>query len=561
MRNIRGDLFGGITAAIVALPLALAFGVASGAGAIAGLYGAIFTGFFAALFGGTPSQVSGPTGPMTVVMASVFTQLIAASPENGMAMAFTAVMLSGVFQILFGILKLGQFITLMPYTVISGFMSGIGVIIIALQIAPLAGHSAQGKVVDGLQELPEALANPHLVAAGLGLLTLAIVFGWPRKLERIIPSPLVALIFCTTIAVLVFPNSDFDRIGTIPQGLPQLQWPQLSLEQIKDVVGYGLMLATLGAIDSLLTSLVADSLTRTHHNSEKELIGQGIGNFLSGLFGGLPGAGATMRTVINVQAGGRTPLSGTIHALILLLIVLFAGDITAQIPQAVLAGILIKVGIKIIDWSFLWRVCQVSARASIVTYGVLLLTVFVDLITAVIVGAFVTNILTIQRLSSLQIDKIRAVTHPDEDSEVELTSEEKKLMREAQGRILLVRMSGPITYGAARTISYHMGREYSVLILDLTEVSLIGVSASLIIEAKVKEVCQHRSGQVFVVGAKGQVKERLRRFRVQDMLPAANFLPTCSVALRMAATLPKVGASGSPPVLSSPVRTEYTEVS
>ncbi|WP_346289785.1 SulP family inorganic anion transporter [Sphaerothrix gracilis] len=551
LRNLRGDLFGGLTAAIVALPLALAFGVASGAGAIAGLYGAVFTGFFAALFGGTPAQVTGPTGPMTVVMATVFTKLIAANPENGLAMAFTAVMLSGVFQILFGILRLGQFITLMPYTVISGFMSGIGVIIIALQLAPLLGHPAQSSVIDSLQQLPEVLADPQPVAAGLGILTLAIVFGWSGRLARTVPSPLVALIVCTAIAIFVFPNSDVARIGEIPQGFPELQWPRLNLNQLRDIVGYGLMLATLGAIDSLLTSLVADNITRTQHDSERELVGQGIGNLLSGLFGGLPGAGATMRTVINVQAGGRTPLSGMFHALVLLCIVLWAGDITARIPHAVLAGILIKVGIKIIDWSFLWRVCQVSMRATLVTYGVLLLTVFVDLITAVVVGAFVANMLTIHRLTSIQIEQVRAITHPDEDPKVILTPEEQQLMHQCQRRVVLIQMSGPMSFGAARTIAYHMGRDYEVLILDLSNVPLMGVTASLTIESEVKAARRRRQGEIFIVGAKGQVKERLRRFQIQETLPTRNFLPSCDYALRLALALLDNTAAPDP-VVSSP---------
>ncbi|MGB3138853.1 MAG: SulP family inorganic anion transporter [Nodosilinea sp.] len=536
IQNLRGDLFGGLTAAIVALPLALAFGVASGAGAIAGLYGAIFTGFFAALFGGTPSQVSGPTGPMTVVMATVFTKLVADNPD-GMAMAFTAVMLSGVFQILFGVLRLGRFITLMPYTVISGFMSGIGVIIVVLQIAPLLGYPAQSGVLPALRALPEALANPEPTAAGLGVLTLAIVFGWRGRLARIVPSPLVALIVCTALSMLVFANSDVARIGEIPQGLPQIQWPRLTLAQLRDIVGYGLMLATLGAIDSLLTSLVADNLTRTQHDSEQELIGQGIGNLLSGLFGGLPGAGATMRTVINVQAGGRTPLSGMVHALVLLCIVLWAGGITAQIPHAVLAGILIKVGLHIIDWEFLWQICQVSLRATVVTYGVLILTVFVDLITAVVVGAFVANMLTIQRLTSLQIDKVRAVTHPDDDAKVVLTAAERDLLAQAQGRALLIQMSGPMSYGAARTISFHMGRDYDALILDMSAVPLLGVTASLTIGNEVKAASRQRRGEIFIVGATGQVEERLRRFRVQNTLPAGNFLPTCHQALEQALSI------------------------
>lgn len=536
-RNLRGDLFGGLTAAIVALPLALAFGVASGAGAIAGLYGAVFTGFFAALFGGTPTQVSGPTGPMTVVMATVFTKLVAANPDSGLAMAFTAVMLSGVFQILFGVLRLGQFITLMPYTVISGFMSGIGVIIITLQLAPLLGHPAQSDVLSGLQALPSAVADPHPVAAGLGILTLVIVFAWTGKLARILPSPLVALISCTALSILLFGDSDVARIGEIPQGLPELQWPSLNLRQMRDIFGYGLMLATLGAIDSLLTSLVADNITRTRHDSEQELIGQGIGNLLSGLFGGLPGAGATMRTVINVQAGGRTRLSGMFHALVLLSIVVWAGDITAQIPHAVLAGILIKVGIKIIDWSFLWRVCQVSLRAAIVTYGVLLLTVFVDLITAVVVGAFVANMLTIHRLTSIQVEQIRAISHPKDDPKVILSPEERHLMLQAQGRIVLIQMSGPMSYGAARTIAYHMGHDYEALILDLSDVPIVGVTASLTIEAEIKAARRRQQGNIFIAGANNRVKERFRRFRVQDFLTVGDFSPDLHTALTAALTL------------------------
>jgi SulP family sulfate permease len=279
---------------------------------------------------------------------------------------------------------------------------------------------------------------------------------------------------------------------------------------------------------------VADNISRTQHNSEQELIGQGIGNLLSGLFGGLPGAGATMRTVINIQAGGQTPLSGMFHALVLLCIVLWAGGITSQIPHAVLAGILIKVGMRIIDWDFLWRVCQVSIRATVVTYGVLLLTVFVDLITAVAVGAFVANILTIQRLTSLQIEKVRAIQHPADDPEVRLTPEEAHLLQQARERVLLIQISGPMSYGAARTIAFHMGRSHEVIILDLSQVPLIGVTASLTIEKEVKAARQQRHRQIYIVGAQGQVADRLRRFKVHNALPASHFLPTCYRALTLA---------------------------
>ena len=329
-RNLRGDLFGGLTAAIVALPLALAFGVSVSPenGAIMGLYGAVFIGFFAALFGGTPSQISGPTGPMTVVMATVFGTLVKNNPDAGMAIAFTVVMMGGAFQILFGLLRLGKYITLIPYTVISGFMSGIGFIILAIEIGPFFGHQGSASVIESLQQSSDYISNLNPIATGLSILTLIIVFGSPPKLNRIIPSPLLALVICTLISVFVFPDSGIPVIGKIPTGLPKPQLPQFDFDQLRIMVEYGLMLATLGSIDSLLTSLVADNITRTTHDSDRELIGQGIGNLLAGLFGGLPGAGATKRTVINVRAGGTTPISGMIHAVVLLVIVLGAGKLT-----------------------------------------------------------------------------------------------------------------------------------------------------------------------------------------------------------------------------------------
>ena len=305
--NLRGDFFGGVTAAIVALPLALAFGVTSGAGPIAGLYGAICTGFFAALFGGTPSQITGPTGPMTVVIASIFTTLVARNPDNGLAMGFTVVILGGALQIVMGVLRLGKYITLMPYTVVSGFMSGIGVIIILLQIAPLVGYPGASGVMSSVGQLPTVLANINPVAAGLGTLTLAIVFFMPARVKRLVPAPLIALVVCTLISVGLFPADALPRIGDIPSGLPSPHLPYFSWVELKDILVYSVMLAVLGAIDSLLTSLVADNMTRTQHVSDRELVGQGIGNMVSGLLGGLPGAGATMRTVINIKSGGKTP--------------------------------------------------------------------------------------------------------------------------------------------------------------------------------------------------------------------------------------------------------------
>ena len=516
-RNLRGDVFGGLTAAIVALPLALAFGVSSGAGAITGLYGAVFVGLFAALFGGTPSQISGPTGPMTVVMATVFTALIDKYQEGdvGLAMAFTVVMLGGLFQILFGVLRLGEYITLMPYTVISGFMSGIGFIILLLQIGPFFGSDGSANVIDSVRNLPTFIDNANPAATFLGVITLAIVFAAPAKLNRILPAPLLALVVCTTISVLFFPDSGVKTIGEIPSGLPSLHLPVFRPDQIRDMIGYGLMLGILGSIDSLLTSLVADNITRTQHDSDRELIGQGIGNLISGLFWGLPGAGATMRTVVNVRAGGKTPLSGMIHAFVLLFIVLGLGKLLSieNIPNAVLAGILIKVGIDIIDWGFLKRAHLISWRATGLMYLVLFLTVFVDLITAVGVGVFIANLFTLKRLSDIQADEVKAITTPN--GKLSLDPEEEMLLNQANGRILLFQLGGPMSFGAAKAISQQISivEDYDVLILDLRSVPYLGVTATLAIENMVKEAKEKRR-DVFLVGASGRVEDRLRRLKI-----------------------------------------------
>lgn len=522
--NLRGDLFGGMTAAIVALPLALAFGVASGVGPIAGLYGAICLGFLAALFGGTPSQISGPTGPMTVLIGSIVTSLATIDPQTGLAsgeglaLVFTVIMLGGLFQIAMGVFRLGKYITLIPYTVISGFMSGIGTIIIILEIGPLLGHKSSANVIESFQQIPDFIRTANPVATGLGALTLLILFGSPARLNRILPAPLIALVVCTLLSVGLFGESAIPRIGAIPSGLPSWQWPQLRWENLKDMLGYGLILATLGALDSLLTSLVADNITRSNHNSDRELIGQGIGNLFSGLLGGLPGAGATMRTVVNVQSGGKTPISGMAHALVLAVIVLKAGSLTAPIPHAVLAGILFKVGIDIIDWEFIKRAHRLSWVAAGLMYLVLFLTVFVDLITAVAVGVFLANILTIRKLTDLQIQDMKAITRTD--NEDWLLPEEKALLDAARGRVLMFSLSGPMSFGAAKSISQRLSivEDYEILILDLSQVPRLGVTALLAIETMLQDSLNSQRA-VFIVGAAGQVRRRLERLEIVRRLP------------------------------------------
>ncbi|AFZ31133.1 sulfate transporter [Gloeocapsa sp. PCC 7428] len=533
-RNLRGDLFGGITAAIVSLPLALAFGVASGAGAVAGLYGAVCVGFFAALFGGTPTLISEPTGPMTVVITGIIASLTASNPENGLAMAFTVVMLAGLFQILFGVFKLGKYITLMPYSVISGFMSGIGVILIILQIAPFLGQAApKGGVLGTVQSLPQLFSNINPAEAILGALSLAILFFMPRKFKRIVPPQLVALIVGTIVSLIFFQGVEIRRIGEIPTGLPQLQMPVFTAGQMTTMVIDGIVLGMLGCIDTLLTAVIADSITRTQHNSDKELIGQGIANMVSGLCGGLPGAGATMGTVVNIQAGARTALSGLTRAIILLVVLLGAASLTQPIPMAVLAGIALKVGIDILDWSFLKRAHRVSLKGTLIMYGVLFLTVFVDLIVAVGVGVFIANILTIERLSQHQSQDVKVISDTDDD--IILTQEEKQLLEQANNRVLLFYLSGPMIFGLSKAIAreHTAMQDHDVLILDLSDVPILGVTASLAIENAIKDAVE-QGRQVFIVGATDKIKRRLERLGIFDLLPSQNVTMDRVEALRQA---------------------------
>ncbi len=538
--NLRGDLFGGVTTAVVSLPLALAFGVASGVGPIGGLYGAICVGFFAALFGGTPTLISEPTGPMTVVMTAIVAGLTANNPENGLAMAFTVVMLAGIFQIIFGIFKLGKYITLMPYSVISGFMSGIGVILIILQIAPFLGQAApKGGVLGTVIAIPQLLTNMNLPEAILGGLTLAIIIFMPKKLASIVPPQLVALIVGTVISLTIFQGVDIRRIvdvGQIPVGLPELRAPIFTPGQLTTMLVDGVMLGMLGCIDTLLTAVVADSLTRTEHKSDKELIGQGIGNIVSGLCGGLPGAGATMGTVVNIQTGAKSALSGLTRAVVLLVVVLGAARLTEPIPMAVLAGIALKVGLDILDWSFLKRSHKVSIKGSLIMYGVLLLTVFVDLIVAVGVGVFIANILTIERLSSLQSQEVKLITDTDDDAR--LTSEQKQLLDLGQGHIMLFYLSGPMIFGLSKAIAreHNAMKGADALVIDLSDVPLMGVTASLAIENMIRD-SYDKGIQIYIVGASDAVQRRLKRLGLLDLITPDYFLSDRTVALHQALSL------------------------
>ena len=513
-KHFRGDLFGGITAGIVALPLALAFGLQSGLGAAAGLYGAIFISFFAALFGGTNTQISGPTAPITAVSVVIIAGIVAAN-EGDMERALPAILmvflLSGLIQIVLGFINVGQYIRYVPYPVVSGFMTGIGVIILITQILPmmgyypkedvayvdtykpqaeevilerilkeeaaeeilvledfketikraeqitqtdiqkesiaLAGNNAAG-VMGALRMLPTAIRNINTTDLLLGLLTIFIIYGF-KRITTAVPSTLVALIVVTLGAYLLIPG--YRTIGEIPRGLPMPQlgmFAGFSFAQIQPYIMTAVSLALLGAIDSLLTSIVADNMTKTKHNPNQELIGQGIGNSIAAVFGGIPGAGATIRTVVNINSGGKTRLSGMTAGVLLLLVLLILGPVASKIPAAVLAGILVTVGIGVMDYKGLGAIRNIPIAEVIVMLLVLGLTVFVGLIEAVMIGMVLSSILFMKKVSDVVDHRTKSAPLKDFSRELPWV-DEGNIIDKVGDRVYIKHLDGPLFFGFA----------------------------------------------------------------------------------------------------------------
>ncbi|MEE4185728.1 MAG: SulP family inorganic anion transporter [Gammaproteobacteria bacterium] len=522
---LRGDLFGGLTAAVVALPLALAFGVASGVGPIAGLYGAIAVGFFAAIFGGTPAQVSGPTGPMTIVMAAVVSLY-----ANDLATAFLIVMAGGLIQIVFGLLRVGSFISYTPYSVISGFMSGVGVIIILLQVPVFLGApSAPATPLSVLQSLPAVMADTDAASLVTAVASLLAMLFWPKSLRIFVPPPLAALLVGAGMSLLI--PGGVQVIGTVPTGFPQFHWPSVPPEQIAGVIQPAFILALLGSIDSLLTSLIADSVTRSHHDSNRELVGQGIGNLAAGLLGALPGAGATMRTLVNVRAGGRTRVSGVVHSLILLILALGLGPLVEDIPLAALAGILVKVGWDIIDWNYLKRLHRAPREKVLVMLITLGLTVFVDLITAVAVGLIIAGFVTARWMEAEELKGVTAVALTDDSAVAE---KDREALRELREDVLVISLRGRFSYASARQLTRRAGiaagGAYRVVILDFSEAAYIDTSAGM----AVREIIESLNSQdvaCITAGLGGQAMKDLDDLGVLELVPEERCCETKAQAI------------------------------
>ena len=538
LQTFRGDVFGGITAAVVGLPVALAFGVASGLDPVAGIYGAIAVGFFAAVFGGTRSQISGPTGPMAVAMAVV----VAANADN-LAEAFTIVIMAGLIQILLGVLRIGRFVAYTPYSVISGFMSGIGVIIILLQTLPFVGAKvAEGGPLGAVKSWPDVMTDINVNALAIAAVTLAVGVLWPNRLRQYLPPTLAALLAGTLLSVLWLTNTPV--IGDVPTGLPDIRLPELSVGALGRAIQPALIIALLGSIDSLLTSLVADAMTRTRHNPNRELIGQGIGNMVAGFIGGLPGAGATMGTVVNIRAGGSTQVSGVLRAVILLALILGLGRYVESIPHAALAGILMKVGWDIIDWRFLTRVHRVQREHLLVMVITLLLTVFLDLVTAVAIGLIAAGMASARLWERLELDSVISVPLLDRnflygksefegfDLDAEDEEDEEEEVDEYSARVGMVALRGSFSVASSNklvnTISLDI-QEHEVVIFDFTDTVSVDDSAALVVEQLI-DIALDEDTECIVMGLEGRPATTLYALNVLKRVPDDHIVDTLDEA-------------------------------
>lgn len=500
--NLKGDLSGGFVAGIIALPLALAFGVQSGLGAAAGLYGAIAVGVFAAAFGGTPTQASGPTGPMTVVSASIVVFAVDAtgSVEAGLGIALLSFLAAGAFQILLGLVGVGKYIRYFPYPVVSGFMSGVGLIIVFLQLWPLLGSASPKSVLEVFSRIDEPLAALNWSAVGLGMLTLAVNYGFPRVTKKV-PSVLVALLVGTGVAIAG--GLDVPTIGDIPTGFPSLRVDAMfgvAPEHYGFILRSGATLALLGAIDSLLTSVIADNVTRTRHDSKRELIGQGIGNMVAALFGGIPGAGATKGTVVAINAGAKTRLSGVTHGLFQLAVLLGAGAFASLIPLSVLAGLLISVGFAIIDYKGIKHLVHVPKADGVVMLLVLGWTVFGDLISAVAGGVVLSSVLFMKSSSDLaeqksSVEPLRPEAPWEDEGSLPPTDV-----------VYVKHLYGPLFFGFSsgfRELSEKLPAQIEVLVMRMEQVPHLDQSGLYALEDTILRLTQ-KGAKVALTGVAAQ---------------------------------------------------------
>lgn len=533
LSTLRGDVLGGVTAAVVGLPVALAFGLAAGLGSAAGIYGAISVGFFAAVFGGTRSLISGPTGSMTVAMAVIVT-----AHADNIAEAFTIVIMAGLIQIMFGLLRIGRYVTYTPYSVISGFMTGVGVIIILVQTLPFLGAPmATGGPLGTLRNITDIVEHFEPDALVLAATTLAVAMLWPMRYHKFLPSTLVALLIGTLMGV--FWLTDASAIGAVSTALPTFQLPDFSPGVLASSVEPALVIALVGSVDTLLTALVGDSMTRTRHDPSRELFAQGIGNVFTGFIRGLPGSGATPSTVANIQAGGSTFLAGVASVAILVVMVLILGRYVALIPNAVLAGILVKIAIDTIDWRFVMRVHRVQREHMVVMLLTLGLTVFLDLVAAVAVGMIAAAVTSARQFEQLEMDSVVSVPILDEaffDSDMEQDDVDR-----FSARVGLVALKGTFTVASSSKLIDTIGgdiRDHEVVILDFSDTVYLDDSAALVVEQMVASGMRQDT-YCIVMGLTGMPRRTILALDVLKQVPEDQIVSNWDEARKAAARLLK----------------------
>lgn len=523
--NVPNDILAGITVAVIAMPLALAFGVASGLGAEAGMWAAICGGILVGIFGGSNTGVSGPTGPKVVQLAAIIAATKLASGEPDIVFAMSMVFLSGVICIVLALMKIGRFIYYTPYSVVSGFMCGIGVIIILLEIPPMLGFATPNSVLGAIKQIPYDVMHEKPHALIVSLATFFTILLWPRVVKKAwLPAPLMGLIVGTSIAH-IFSFGDIEYIGDMPVGLPHLYIPDFT--RFGEMIGGAFALAGLCIFDSLLTCLVADNMTNERHNSDREIFGQGIANMGCGIVGGVTTATATMRTVANIKCGGKTGLASITHGLVLLALMLGLAPYASYIPMACLAGILLKVGIDIIDYRVIPVLHRMPFTDSICFWAVLVLTISVDLLVAMGVGITIAFVRIVQELGQAYEQNVVSLKEMDRvlPAEVSMPSELKE-------KVLKLRLEGPLFFGVSDTI-YRASTalvDYKYLIIRMARVPMADMSGAYLLEDIIDKAHQ-QGATVFFTGLRPQVERTLTRLKVIEKVGHENCLETFNDAI------------------------------
>ncbi len=513
--NIRADILSGITVAIIALPLALAFGEISQLGPVAGIWGAIAGGIIGGLFGGCMVGVSGPTAPKAAQIATFMSLFIIGSTDKpDLVAAFSIIFLSGIVLVFISLLKISRFIHLTPYSVIAGFMCGIGVIVILTQINAFLGLEAEKNIHSVFQNFSKNLKNANPDALFVALPSLFILFSWSRLEQKVdflknIPSPLVALIAGTSIASIMGLNIPYigDKMGGAKEAeIFSLYVPDLT--RLSEFIIPALALAGLAILDSLLSCKVADNMTGEHHSSDKETFGQGMANIAAGLVGGVTTATATMRTVANIKFGGKTPLASIVHGLTLLAILLGLGFLVEAIPTACLAAILFKVGIDIMDYRILPIIKKLPNTDLIVFIIVLFVTVYEDLMVAVAIGVIFAVLKSLNQIKSIVKSNFKHKIISLQDSKYS----PKKMDDERLNKlpVLILQPHGPLFFASIEKLiqTYSKIKEHELLIVDLDKVTMIDLSGVFSLEDLI--IGARKNGiKVFVTNASSNVNNVL----------------------------------------------------